>query len=65
MQIKYKLYEKRTEKGLTIRELERISNVSRSEINRIENGKGNPTLRTMCKLAEALKTEVTELFELK
>lgn len=65
MQIIYRLYELRYAAGLTIKQLAEISGVSKTQINHIENGKGNPTVMTICLLAEALKVEPSELFYVK
>lgn len=65
MRIEYRLFELREKAGLTITELAELSGVSKTQINHIENGKGNPTVLTICLLAEALKTEPYELFFIK
>ncbi len=65
MQIIYRLYELRSAAGLTITQLADLSGVSKSQINHIENGKGNPTVMTICLLAEALNVEPSELFYIK
>lgn len=62
MRILYKLYELRSAAGLTITQLAELSGVSKTQINHIENGKGNPTVLTICLLAEALNVEPSELF---
>lgn len=62
MRIVYKLYEKRIEKGLNLRELEERSGVSRATINRIENQEYNPTILTLCMIAEALNVSPEELY---
>lgn len=60
-----KLKELRELRGLSIYELEDISDVSSSYINNLENGyKKNPSLKTMKKLAKALNVSVAELFNL-
>jgi len=54
----------RLERKLTTQELANISGVGRRSIERIE-GKGDdisPSIRTLCKLADALEVPVTELF---
>ncbi|MEG1564963.1 MAG: helix-turn-helix transcriptional regulator [Bacteroides sp.] len=56
------LYEKRTEKAMSIRTLSAISGVAKSHIERIEAGETNPTISVMCKLAKALDISVGELF---
>lgn len=52
----------REQKGLSLRQLEDLSGVSKTQLNDIENEKCNPELNTMCKIAKALQIEVTELF---
>jgi transcriptional regulator with XRE-family HTH domain len=44
----------RQQKGWTQAELARHSHIQQSEISRIEQGKGNPTFRTMAELGRAL-----------
>lgn len=60
----YALWELRIARNLTLRQLEELSGVSKSEINAIENGKGNPTVATLELLATALDVNITELFGL-
>lgn len=57
------LWELRTAHGYTLRQLEEISGVSRTEINNIENGKVNPTIATLQLLATALEVELIELLK--
>ena len=57
------LYQVRTKRGLSAKALARKSGISRTHILRIENKWSNPTLRCLCKLADALDVEVGELFE--
>mgnify|MGYP000565160275 CR=1 FL=1 len=60
----YKVWQLRTAKGYSLRELEEISGVSKTTINNIENGKANPTIETLLLLAKALDVELSALFEL-
>ncbi len=48
------LTEARREKGLTQEQLAELSGVSKSEIELLENGKGDPSLQTLKRLATAL-----------
>ena len=57
------LWELRTAKKLTLRELEEISGVSKTHINDIENGKTSPTVRTLELLAAALQVKPTDLIK--
>ncbi len=57
------LKEARKEAGLTQRELAERSGVSQNLIARLETGElKNATLKTMCKLAEALDKPVNDVF---
>lgn len=49
--------------GMSANELAKRSGVSRAQIFRIENGWSNPTLRCLCRLADALNVEVSELYQ--
>lgn len=52
----------RTEKGLSIRELQRMSGVSHTIIMNIESGKSkNPTIIPIMKLSRALDVTIDEL----
>lgn len=57
-QIRWDLYlslaESRYDKGLSQNQLAELSGVPQATIARVENGKLNPTLSTIVKLAEAL-----------
>lgn len=64
MKIVYRLYEIRTEKGMSLRELEELSEIGKSTINRIENGEANPTVEVICKLAVALGCSPCDLFQI-
>lgn len=61
MNIKINLYEIRTKQGLSLRQLAEISQVSKSEINDIENKGKMPRTDTLCKLAKALNVTLDEL----
>jgi len=53
----------RTKKGISQGDIARDLGVSRGFVSTIENGKTNPTLSTIVKLAKALRISVTELLE--
>lgn len=55
--------EVRKEQGLSQEKLAELSGVSRVSIARFETGKLNPTLNTLEKLADALKTSVGEIVD--
>lgn len=62
MKVVYKLYEYRTERKMSLRQLEELSGISKATINRIENQQYNPTVLTICILAEALDVSPYDLF---
>lgn len=62
MKVVYKLYEYRTERKMSLRELEELSGISKATINRIENQQYNPTVLTICVLADALNVSPYDLF---
>ena len=49
---------RRVEQKLTQQELSEKSGVSQQLISKIENGKAQPSLRTITKLAEVLKLDI-------
>ena len=51
----------REEKNMSQRELSRSSGVMQAEISKIEQGKGNPTLSTLQKLAKSLGKSIASL----
>ena len=53
----------RTEKGISQGDIARALDVGRSFITNIENGKTNPTLATIAKIAEAVGISVGELMK--
>lgn len=62
MKVIYRLYEIRTEKKLSIRDLEQLSGVSKSTISRIEQQDMNPSVLTICQIADALNLAPCDLF---
>lgn len=53
----------RTERKLSIRQLEEKSLISRSTLSRIENEETSPTMDEMEAMAAALKTRIQNLYE--
>lgn len=60
--IELRIKEIRLEKHMSQEELSRMSGVSASYISELESGSKMPTILTLCKLAEALQVEVSELY---
>jgi len=53
----------RQSKGLTTRQLSEMSGISKSQITRIENNQQTPTIDTLYRIAEALRTSVDSTYE--
>ncbi|AOZ92284.1 helix-turn-helix domain-containing protein [Paenibacillus crassostreae] len=54
----------RQKSGLSQEQLALLSNMNTSYIGQIERGEKNPTIRTLEKIAAALKINITDLFTL-
>lgn len=53
----------RSEKHLTLVQLEALTGISKTTLNYIENGKTSPTLRQLEAIAAALNIKITDLFD--
>ena len=53
----------REKAGLTQVQLSKLSGIDQGDISRIEDGKGNPSLKKIEKIAKALNVEVSIKFE--
>lgn len=58
MDILKQIKEIRKQKGVTTYELSELTGIDQGAISRIENGKANPTLKTLEKICEALKIKL-------
>lgn len=58
-----RIWELRRSKNLSIRELEELSGVSKSTINRLENNNYPPSILALEKIASALECSVKDLFK--
>jgi transcriptional regulator with XRE-family HTH domain len=58
-----RLREMRSERGLSIRDLAKISGLNVNTLSMIENGKNSPSLGTLQQLSFALETPITAFFE--
>lgn len=54
----------RIERGLSLRELSRISGIDSGTINRLENGLSAPRAKTVKTLCDALGVPISELFDI-
>lgn len=57
------VWQAREDKGLSVRQLAKLTGLSKSTINNIENGKTSPTLWQLEQLAKAIDCKMTDLFE--
>lgn len=62
VKVTYRIWEVRTEKDLTLRQLEDLSGVSKSMIGYAENNLYDISVTTLCKLAKALDVKPEELY---
>lgn len=56
-------WQARTEKGLTLYQLQELTGISKTTLNDIENGKTSPTLNQLEIIARALHVHITDLFQ--
>lgn len=57
------VWKMRTNRGISLRELEKMSRISKATINRIENGKKSPTLDELERIAMALGCRISDLYD--
>lgn len=65
MQIIIKLREVREQYNISLRELAKLTGVSKSHLNYIERGEREPSLSTIIRIAVALNIDEKELYEVK
>ena len=56
-------WQARTDRDLTLKQLEALTGISKSTLNTIENGITSPTLRQLEAIAAALDVKITDLFD--
>lgn len=60
--MRFRLREVREGKGISRYQLSKLASVNESTLQMIENGENpNPTFKTMCKVADALKVKLDDL----
>lgn len=59
--ISARIRELRKERGLTVQELAYRCDIERSNLSRIESGRANITLKTLCAICGALEVELREV----
>lgn len=60
-----KIKEWRLKRKLTQEELSKLSGISASYIGDLERGEKEPTISVLCRIAEALKVDIKDLFTYK
>lgn len=61
--MKILIYEERTKKNISLRELESMTGISKSTLNTHENGQSSPTLSQLEAIAKALNIKISDLYE--
>ena len=61
--MKIKTWEARNKRNLTLEDLEKLTGISKSTLNNIENGKVSPTLKQLECIAKALNMKISDLYE--
>lgn len=56
-------WQARTCKNLTLMQLEKLSGISKSTLNNIENGRTSPTLWQLEQIARALDVHISDLYD--
>ena len=62
LMIELRIREIRLKRNMTQEELSKLSDVSASYISELESNSKMPTIFTLCKLADALEVDVSELY---
>lgn len=57
------IWQARTERGLSLRQLEKLTEIGKTTLNNIENGRVSPTLQELETIARALNMKISELYE--
>lgn len=60
---KFRLWEIRDKRGITLAELEKMTGLGKTTLNNIENGKVSPTICEVERICKALDISFKELFE--
>lgn len=65
MKIIFKIKELRLERGLTLEDLSKLTGISSTHINDIENQYKKPSLEIIILLAKALHVDIKDLYSIK
>lgn len=58
-----KTWQARSQRGLTLKQLEQLTGISKTCLNDIENCKTSPTLSELEQIAKALNMKISELYD--
>lgn len=56
-------WQARTKRNLTLKQLAEMTDISKTTLNTIENGKTSPTLRQLEAIAKALDMKISDLYD--
>lgn len=56
-------WQARNKKRITLKQLEKMTGISKTTLNTIENGQTSPTLRQLEAIAIALDMKISELYD--
>lgn len=56
-------WQARTKRNLTLKQLAEMTDISKTTLNTIENGKTAPTLRQLEAIAKALDMKISDLYD--
>ena len=65
MRVEILLREIREEKSISLRKLSELTNISVSQLSKIERNESEPTISTLIRISLALKTEIKNLYKIK
>ena len=57
------IWQARTKRCLSLRQLETLTGIGKTTLNNIENGRVSPTLQELETIARALDMRISELYE--
>lgn len=61
--LKIKIWQRRAERGISLKQLEKKTGIPKSSLNRYENNQSDITLVKLEKIAKALGCRISDLYE--
>lgn len=65
MRVEILLREIREDKSISLRKLSELTNISVSQLSKIERNESEPTISTLIRISLALKTDIKNLYKIK